>query len=57
MKNLSYSRRRFLGNAAAVAAAFAIIPVDSLAIPKKNKKPNSKVAGVQLGLWKDASQS
>jgi sugar phosphate isomerase/epimerase len=49
MKNSSISRRRFLGTAATAAAAFAIIPVDALAIPKKNKKPNSKVAGVQLG--------
>jgi len=45
----SISRRRFLGTAATAAAALGIIPVDSLAIPKKDKKPNSKVAGVQLG--------
>ncbi len=49
MKNSPISRRRFLGTAAAATAAFAIIPVDSLAIPKKNRKPNSKVGGVQLG--------
>ncbi|MCX6333530.1 MAG: twin-arginine translocation signal domain-containing protein [Bacteroidia bacterium] len=49
MKNSPISRRRFLGTTAAAAAAFAIIPVDALAIPKKNKKPNSKVGGVQLG--------
>jgi hypothetical protein len=49
MKNSTISRRRFLGTTAAAAAAFAIIPIDSLAIPKKNKKPNSKVGGVQLG--------
>lgn len=49
MKNNSVSRRRFLGTTAAAAAAFAIIPVDALGIPKKNKKPNSKVGGVQLG--------
>ncbi len=49
MKNSPISRRRFLGTTAAAAAAFAIIPIDSLAIPKKNKKPNSKVGGVQLG--------
>jgi hypothetical protein len=52
MKNSTYSRRRFLGTTAA-AAAFAIIPVNSLAIAKKNKKPNSKVGGVQL--WQNAS--
>ena len=49
MKNSRISRRRFLGTTAAAAAAFAIIPLDALAIPKKNKKPNSKVGGVQLG--------
>jgi hypothetical protein len=49
MKKPPISRRRFLGTAAAATAAFAIIPIDSLAIPKKNKKPNSKVGGVQLG--------
>ena len=49
MKNPSISRRRFLGTTAAAAAAFAIIPVDALGIPKKNKKPNSRVGGVQLG--------
>lgn len=49
MKNSPISRRRFLGTAAAATAAFAIIPVDSLAIPKKNRKPNSQVGGVQLG--------
>jgi sugar phosphate isomerase/epimerase len=42
------SRRKFIGTTAA-AAAYAIIPVNSLAIGKKNKKPNSKVGGVQLG--------
>jgi hypothetical protein len=47
MKN-SISRRRFIGTTAA-AAAFAIIPIDALSIPKKNKRPNSKVGGVQLG--------
>lgn len=50
MKNSMISRRRFLGTSAAAAAAFAIIPIDSLAIPKKNKKPNSRVGGVQLGV-------
>lgn len=47
MKN-SISRRKFIGTTAA-AAAFAIIPIEALSIPKKNKKPNSKVGGVQLG--------
>jgi sugar phosphate isomerase/epimerase len=42
------SRRKFIGTTAA-AAAFAIIPVNSLAFGKKSKKPNSKVNGVQLG--------
>ena len=50
MKNSPISRRRFLGTTAAAAAAFAIIPIDALSIPKKNKKPNSKVGGVQLGV-------
>lgn len=49
MKESSISRRKFIGTAATAAAAFAIIPINSLSIPKKNKKPNSKVAGVQLG--------
>lgn len=49
MKDSSFTRRRFLGTTAAAAAAFAIIPVDALGIPKKNKKPNSRVGGVQLG--------
>lgn len=48
MTSSKISRRRFIGTATA-AAAFAIIPVNSLAIGKKNKKPNSKVSGVQLG--------
>jgi sugar phosphate isomerase/epimerase len=49
MKNSSISRRKFIGTTAAAAAAFAIIPIDALSIPKKIKKPNSKVGGVQLG--------
>jgi hypothetical protein len=49
MKSSLISRRRFLGTTAAAAAAFAIIPVEALSIPKKIKKPNSKVGGVQLG--------
>jgi hypothetical protein len=48
MTGSKISRRRFIGTTAA-AAAFAIIPVNSLAVGKKNKKPNSKVGGVQLG--------
>jgi sugar phosphate isomerase/epimerase len=49
MKNSPISRRKFIGTTAAAAAAFAIIPIDALSIPKKNKRPNSKVSGVQLG--------
>jgi sugar phosphate isomerase/epimerase len=49
MKNSSISRRRFLGTAAAAAAA-TIIPVNYSFTPgPKTKKPNSKVGGVQLG--------
>jgi hypothetical protein len=48
MKNSTISRRKFIGTTAA-AAAFAIIPINSLALGRKNKKPNSKVGGVQLG--------
>jgi sugar phosphate isomerase/epimerase len=49
MKNSRISRRKFLGAAAATAAVTAI-PFDfSFAIGTQNKKPNSKVAGVQLG--------
>ena len=50
MKSSHISRRSFLGTAVTAAAAFAIIPIDALAIPKKSKKPNSKVGGVQLGV-------
>jgi len=50
MTNSPISRRSFLGTTAAAAAAFAIIPIDALSIPKKSKKPNSKVGGVQLGV-------
>lgn len=50
MTNSPISRRRFLGTTAAAAAAFAIIPIDALSIPKKSKKPNSKIGGVQLGV-------
>lgn len=49
MKNLKISRRRFLG-AAAATAAVAVVPFDfSIASGIQSKKPNSKVAGVQLG--------
>jgi sugar phosphate isomerase/epimerase len=50
MKNLRISRRRFLG-AAAATAAISVVPFNfSIASGVKNKKPNSKVAGVQLGV-------
>ena len=50
MKNSPFSRRRFLGTAA-VAAAFSAVPFNySFARGIANKKPNSKVNGVQLGL-------
>jgi sugar phosphate isomerase/epimerase len=50
MENLRFSRRRFLGTTASVAA-LALIPFKhSFAIGQPSKKPNSKVNGVQLGL-------
>jgi hypothetical protein len=50
MKPSKISRRKFLGTAAG-AAALAVMPGNfSFAIGKQNKKPNSKVGGVQLGL-------
>ena len=49
MKNSRISRRKFLGAAAATAAVTAIPFNFSFAISTQNKKPNSKVAGVQLG--------
>lgn len=49
MKNSTISRRKFLGTAAAVAAVTAIPFNYSFAIGTQNKKPNSKVGGVQLG--------
>jgi sugar phosphate isomerase/epimerase len=50
MENSTFSRRRFLGTAAS-AAALAIMPFNhSFATGRKQKKPNSKVNGVQLGL-------
>lgn len=49
MKNLKISRRRFLG-AAAATAAITVVPFDfSIASGIQRKKPNSRVAGVQLG--------
>jgi hypothetical protein len=48
MKNSAISRRKFIGTTAA-AAAFTIIRVNSLAVGRKTKKPNSRVGGVQLG--------
>jgi sugar phosphate isomerase/epimerase len=49
MKRSSISRRRFLGTAAAAAAA-TVLPVNyMLAKGTLTKKPNSKVGGVQLG--------
>lgn len=49
MKRTYISRRRFLGTAAAAAAA-TVLPVKySFAIGTQAKKPNSKVGGVQLG--------
>jgi sugar phosphate isomerase/epimerase len=50
MKNSSISRRKFIGTAAS-AAALAAIPFNyPFAIGTSQKKPNSKVGGVQLGL-------
>jgi hypothetical protein len=49
MANSKISRRRFLGTAAATAAV-AVVPFNfSIASGAQAKKPNSKVAGVQLG--------
>jgi len=49
MENRKITRRRFLG-AAAATAALGVIPINfSIASGIQNKKPNSKVAGVQLG--------
>jgi sugar phosphate isomerase/epimerase len=50
MKKSTISRRKFLGTAAG-AAALAVVPFNySFSIGTQNKKPNSKVNGVQLGL-------
>jgi len=49
MKDSIISRRKFLGTAAA-ATALTVVPLKySFAIGTQSKKPNSKVAGVQLG--------
>jgi sugar phosphate isomerase/epimerase len=49
MENRRITRRRFLG-AAAATAAISVVPFNfSIATGKQVKKPNSKVAGVQLG--------
>ncbi len=49
MKNSKISRRRFLGTAAATAA-ISMVPFNfSMGSVTRSKKPNSKVAGVQLG--------
>ena len=50
MKNFKISRRRFLGTAAAVTAVSAIPFNLNFASDMQNKKPNSKVGGVQLGV-------
>jgi sugar phosphate isomerase/epimerase len=50
MKNNSISRRRFLGTAAAATVLSAVPFNFSIASDMKNKKPNSKVGGVQLGV-------
>jgi sugar phosphate isomerase/epimerase len=50
MKNSNFSRRRFLGTAAA-ATVLSTVPFSfSFASGIQSKKPNSKVAGVQLGV-------
>jgi sugar phosphate isomerase/epimerase len=50
MKKSTFSRRKFIGTTAAVAAG-SMLPFNySLAAGRQSKKPNSKVAGVQLGL-------
>jgi sugar phosphate isomerase/epimerase len=47
MKNPSISRRKFIGTAAAATGIFTLLPSGYYSL--KPKKPNSKVAGVQLG--------
>ncbi len=49
MKNSRISRRKFIG-AAVATTALAAVPINfSFAIGTQNRKPSSKVAGVQLG--------
>jgi len=48
MTQRSISRRTFLGTAATAAAAFSLAP-SIISCSGGSKKPNSKVAGVQLG--------
>lgn len=49
MKGSRISRRKFLG-AAAATAAISVVPFNfAIAEQRQGKKPNSKVAGVQLG--------
>ena len=51
MKKSTISRRKFLGTTAAAAAGISFVPVNySFTNGRQRKKPNSKVAGVQLGL-------
>ena len=51
MKKSKISRRKFLGTAAAAAAAFTLVPLSySCSGGTKTNKPNSKIGGVQLGL-------
>lgn len=51
MKNSSISRRKFLGTTAAATAGISVVPFNySFTSGLMNKKPNSKVNGVQLGL-------
>ena len=50
MTKKTISRRRFLGTAATAAVAFSAIPViSSCGSGSGQRKPNSKVGGVQLG--------
>ena len=50
MKTNDISRRKFISTTASAAAALAVVPVNfSFTSGQKQKKPNSKVAGVQLG--------
>ena len=52
--NNSISRRKFLGNTAAVAA-FSVVPLSygfknpSYAVPEQSEKPNSNFGGIQIG--------